>query len=273
MGRILTFTLATIMTGMLVSCGPPPPPPPPTVTVAVQSQTLNANGVNILLVYETPGPMILAHVEERQELFDPTAGLLVRVVTLDYWEWFTPQLLPAGAVRPPNMPLAEWNAIVGLRGKTIVLSDRIQSGPYLVTGLGGFPDPFQVTITRRHTLYTGAQLQGQGAGAGLDLGRFGFLQTDANGGNPNMTQTDMGPPPVTTDLTPQWRANKTIQGTVVNTDTAQATIDIKYQSGWGADPVAPGTYGVDWRIQLDITGAAQVVVTGSDAGKRPSDLP
>ena len=90
-----------------MGCPPPPPPPPPpaAINVVVQSKKLNANGVNILMVYETAAPLILAHVEEKQELKDPANGRVVRVVTLDFWEWFTPQLLPAGAGRPPNMPV------------------------------------------------------------------------------------------------------------------------------------------------------------------------
>jgi hypothetical protein len=252
---------------------PPPPPPPSPVQVVVQSESLNANGVNILLAYETASPLILAHVQETQELKDPTTNSVVRTVNLEFWEWFTPQMLPAGAQKPPNMPQGEWNAIAPLRGQTIVLSDRLQTGPFLVTGLGPYPDPFHVTITRTHTFFTGAQLQGQGQGAGLDLGRFGYLQTDANGGNPSMTQTDMGPPAVNTDLTPQWRRNKAIQGRVVNAGTQQATVTILYQSAWQSDPAAAGTFGVDWRIQIDMTGAARRVVTGNDSGKRPSDLP
>ena len=269
---------AIVLAGAVVLAGcplrkPAPPPPATPVQVVFQAEALNANGVNILLAYETTSPLILAHVQETQELKNPTTNAVVRTVTLEYWEWFTPQLLPAAAQKPGNMPQGEWNAIAPLRGKTIVLSDRLQTGPFLVTGLGAYPDPFQVTITRTHTFYTGSQLQGQGNGAGLDLGRFGFLQTDANNGNPSMTQTDMGPPPVNTDLTQRWRGTKPIQGSVLNVGTQQGTLTILYQSAWQSDPAAAGTFTVDWRTQIDRTGAARRVVTGNDSGKRPSDLP
>ena len=175
------------------------------------------------------------------------------------------------------MPQAEWDAVKGLRGKRVVMSDVIQISPRLVTGLGSFPDPFQATITRKHSLYTGSRVQGQGGGSVLDFGWFGFLQTDANNSNPSMTQVDTGPPVVNKDLTPNWRQNKTIQGSLVNVGGRRATIEIKYESGWQADPVSPGAFGVDWRIQYDIDIAffrsTQKVATGSDSVKKRSDLP
>jgi len=285
MDRLIAFALAALMTSWSIGCAPPPPPP--AVKVLVVSKALNANGFKISLAYESTGK-ILAHVEEKQELIDPDTGGVKRTITLEYWEWFTTTLVPPTISNMlGTIPQPQWNVISSQRGKKIFMDDRIQTGPFLVTGFG-HPNKFQVKITRKHTLYTGSHLRGinppfggLGGKAG-DFGRFGFFKKGPNGVKPSMTMTVLGPPVVNTDLTNNWIASQTInqghkiRGRVVKVGKVQAVIEIKYDGGWqkDTDPAAPpGTFGVDWRIELDITGAAQEVVTGHDSGKKPSDKP
>ena len=236
---------------------------PKPISAAVKSEVVTGNGFSLTLVYQTDDPLIIAHVQETQELRDPQ-NALIRTWTLDYWEWFTLGMLNG---QPGGMPAAEWQNIQQFNGKQVVLSDAIQTGPAIAANVNAAG--FKVVIDRTHTLYTGGALANQGAGTGLDRGSFGFLNADANGTGPSLVATQGAQ---TLDMTPAWRQNKTIAGSIQNVGTQQIVLRFHHEGAW-QKPAGQNTYSVDWSFSKTIGTAAAVTSQGSSSGLRPASHP
>ncbi len=229
------------------------------IEAAIKSENVNGNGFDLTVVYQTDAPLIIAHVEETQKLYDAN-GNLVRTFVLDYWEWFTPQNLPGQG----NIPNDEWQRIQHFQGKNVVMSDAIRTGPGMVASNVNAP-AFRVVIERTHTLYTGGTLNGQGNGAALDRGNFGILETDQNGNHPSATY-QQGQQPL--DITNQWRQGKTIQGQIANKGAEMLKIRFTHEGRWQQDNANP-PYSVHWRYERTVGQATPHTTNGSNSGVRP----
>lgn len=245
---------------LVLSCQNPNAKP---VHAAVKSETVNANGFDLSLAYQTEAPIIIAHVEETQELYGAN-GNLVRTFTLDYWEWFTLAVLPGQGTIPAN----EWQQIQQFQGKNVALSDAIRTGPGLVAALVKAPS-FRVKIKRTHTLYTGGTITGQGQGSGMDLGKSGFLQTDQNGNQPSASYKEGQQ---TLDITNNWRKGKTIQGRIQDKGTEQLKIVFDHEGNWQRDPANP-PYAAEWKYDRKIGNAAPAQQDGSNQSVTPQNGP
>jgi hypothetical protein len=122
-----------------------------------------------------------------------------------------------------------------------------------------------VVIERTHTLYTGGALNGQGNGAGLDLGNSGFLETDQNGNHPSASYQQGQQ---TLDNTNQWRQGKSIQGQIANVGTEELKIKFKHEGTWQQDNANP-PYSVEWKYERTVGQAAPHTDNGSNSRVKP----
>jgi len=233
------------------------------VEAAVKSELVNGNGFYLTLVYQTSSPLIIAHVEEVQELRN-SQGAVIRTFKLDYWEWFTLAPLP----NQGGIPAAEWQNIRQFQGKPVVLSDALATGPGLVEPNMQVRGS-KVIITRTHTLYTGGAVVNQGNGSPMDLGNFGFLDKDANGTQPSAIYSQGGQ---TLDKTQDWRSNKTIQGEIQNVGTEKLKLVLKHEGVWDRAAGQPN-WSIDWTFSKTIGTAAPATSQGTDTQAQTAKRP